>query len=79
MIVHKRLLKSQIHPGYGLFSGDGKSQIVGDTSIRLMDSTTDNDTIFQQSENDNKPAMSIEDKAFLSIMDKEMCKDIDGR
>jgi hypothetical protein len=23
--------------------------------------------------------MSIEDKAFLSIMDKEMCKDIDGR
>jgi hypothetical protein len=23
--------------------------------------------------------MSIEDKTFLSIMDKEMCKDIDGR
>jgi hypothetical protein len=37
MIVHKRLLKSRIHPGYGLFSGDGKSQIVGDTSIRLAD------------------------------------------
>ena len=39
MIVHKRLLKSQIHPEYGLLSGDGKSQIVGDTSIRLIDST----------------------------------------
>jgi hypothetical protein len=39
MIVHKRLLKSQIHPGYGLFSGYGKSLIVENTSIRLMDST----------------------------------------
>ena len=39
----------------------------------------DNDTIFQRSDNDNKPAMFIKDKAFLSIMDKDMCKDIDGR
>jgi hypothetical protein len=47
--------------------------------LQFSEVITDNDIIFQQSENDNKPTMSIEDKAFLSIMDKEMCKDIDGR
>jgi hypothetical protein len=39
--------------------------------LQFSEVITDNDIIFQQSENDNKPAMSIEDKAFLFIMDKE--------
>ena len=47
--------------------------------LQFLEVITDNDTIFERSENDNKPAMSIEDTAFLSIMDKDMYKDIDGR
>jgi hypothetical protein len=47
--------------------------------LQFLEVITDNDTMFERSENDNKPAMSIEDKAFLSIMDKEMYKDIAGR
>jgi hypothetical protein len=36
--------------------------------LQFSEVITDNDTIFQQSENDNKPAMSIEDKAFLYLV-----------
>ncbi|KAK3082658.1 hypothetical protein FSP39_001646 [Pinctada imbricata] len=39
---------------------------------------TSNDTIFQRTQNDNKVAMSIEDKEFLALMDREMVKGQDG-
>lgn len=35
-------------------------------------------TVFNRTENDNKPAPSIEDNLFLEIMDKEMYKDEDS-
>ena len=55
-----------------------QSSVMKPCPNKFSEVITDNDTISQRSENDNKPTMSIEDKAFLSIMDKEICKEIDG-
>ena len=49
-----------------------------------MDSCTYNikianeDVIFKRTRDDNKTAMSIEDKEFMSVMEKEMVKQSDG-
>lgn len=35
--------------------------------------------IFQTSHDDDKPGLSVEDKEFLAIMDKEFCRDNSGQ
>lgn len=49
-----------------------------DNKIRVTECVGEKFDIFCRTENDNKQSMSIEDKMFLSLMDKEMKKDSTG-
>lgn len=64
-IIVKELLPKQIQ-GDAIFKHPQRNGPIGQN-------------IFQTSHDDDKPGLSVEDKEFLAIMDKEFCRDNSGQ